>query len=96
MKTPKKSKTNTRTFRPAEGIGFDPSVGAHYGLANNPAVVLAIHPVHGINVYGPFINRQAARQWASGDAPMDVGNSYGEITNWTFTVACMEVIGHYD
>jgi hypothetical protein len=96
MKSPKKTETNPRTFRPADGIGFDTSVGNHYGLKNNPAVVLAIHPIHGINVYGPFLNRQAAHAWASADAPLDVGNCYGEIVNWTFTVAAMEVLGHYE
>jgi hypothetical protein len=92
----KKTTTVNRSFRPAEGIGFDATTGDQYGLKNNPAVVLAIHPVIGTTAYGPFLNMKAAREWSADDAPLEVGNCYGSLAGWTFHAVSLEVLGRWD
>jgi hypothetical protein len=52
------------------GVGLDirPSPGGMHPM-HSTSVVLAIHPVEGTRVLGPFVTSEAARNWLQYDGP---------------------------
>ena len=99
MKTKTATKTKTKTprevFRAIRGIGFDTATCEHGSLRNNPAVVVAVHPIHGMAVYGPFIELSAARAWMDTDADMEIGCCHGTARGWTFHAMQTDVPGRW-
>jgi hypothetical protein len=84
-----------RTFTPATGIGFDLAVNpSGYGLKNEPAVVLCLHPIYGTRVYGPLVTIDAARAWVC-EADETLVACYGSSRDWSLHATTMEVDGHY-
>ena len=71
MKTKKTGKDSVYTGKTAElkdGFGLDtrlkkPASPNGSGYMACHWVALGIHPIHGANVVGPFLSREAARNW---------------------------------
>lgn len=89
-------KTDPRTFTPATGIGFDTAVAeSGYGLKNEPAVALCLHPIYGTRVYGPFVTIDAARAWIDREADETLVACYGSSRDWSLHATTLEVDGCY-
>jgi len=75
-----------------EGVGFDltPTEDGRYPNEST-SVVLAIHPVHGTQVYGPFLTDDAARAWVRHDAEEYIASHCGRVREWSLHVVPVEV-----
>ena len=87
--------TTTRRFRPNPSVGFDATAREHGHLRNNPAVVLAVHPIHGMRAYGPFLTLTLARAWQEEEAEVSLACDWGTARGWTLHATTTEVPGHW-
>ena len=73
------------TERPVlQGVGFNPKDMA--------ACVVMTHPIYGMTVFGPFINRDAARKWAAEEGAGEAYFNYdSDSAAAKLHVVCMDV-----
>lgn len=90
-----KSTAPARRFHPLPTIGFDDTPCEHGHLRVTPAVVLAIHPIHGTRVYGPFASILGARMWLDCDAEADLASDWGTVRGWSLHAEELEVPGRW-
>jgi hypothetical protein len=78
------------------GVGFDltPSRDGRYPN-DSTSVVLAIHPVHGTRVYGPFVTDTAARIWMERDGEEYIASTCGRLRDLSMHVVPVEVPVRY-
>lgn len=94
----KKSTTKTvaRKHELYEGVGFDATAGeGGHGFANYPAVAVAVHPMRGIQIVGPFKTAAAASIWIDREGDAHLVGYYGEVKDIRWHVESLDVPRSY-
>jgi hypothetical protein len=97
MATKAGSKKDSGRYVLDNGVGVDWATNEHgWGLNRMPYLAVMVHPLHGIQAHGPFIDEDAASKWIRDEGPSEILHFYDGIavqdTKWH--TLCIHVPTH--
>jgi|DEB0MinimDraft_6_1074348.scaffolds.fasta_scaffold145360_2 hypothetical protein len=90
MATKAKKTAAPKEWKLANGVGIPKP--CENGRTPTAWVAIASHPVHGLLIYGPWVDRAAAISWVDNEGSQHLAfEGYGNVRDYAWTVTYLDI-----